>query len=98
MNLAIKECLICRRPVDPGEHQNFGTVQGNTEKYKNAVSVSWKGPSCLKIPNVDPVDFQGIYTNSPVKGRPYSMLEIPKFRKLIRRLEIAGLRIRKCYE
>lgn len=84
-------CAICGYHTENPSPFDIGTVRGNTERFRSTLYNLWKCPKCLSIHNVDPVDFQEIYSDYPLNKRRLDIFARGTLNNLLKRLKCAGL-------
>lgn len=84
-------CVICGYHTDNPSPFDIGTARGNTARFCNTLYNLWKCPKCLSIHNIDPVDFQDIYSGYPLNKRRLDIFARGTLNNLLKRLERAGL-------
>ncbi|MEW9900460.1 class I SAM-dependent methyltransferase [Chitinivorax sp. PXF-14] len=86
------QCKICGYQTQSPAASECGQARGNTERFRQQQFNLWQCPKCQSIHNVDPVDFQDIYTNYPLNMRRLDVFAKGTLANLLKRLQFAGLR------
>jgi SAM-dependent methyltransferase len=84
-------CRICGHAAAHDPASAFGAVRGNTARFKGRTFPLWKCTRCGSIHSLDPVDFRDIYADYPLNRRRLDVFARGTLRRLLARLERAGL-------
>lgn len=85
-------CIICGHNSKADDERHFGTVRGNTERFKNTAFRLWKCSRCHTIHSLDSVDFAEIYADYPLNERRLDLYARGTFGNLLRRLRRVGVK------
>jgi len=85
-------CQICGYHTTSPHPGDLGVVRGNTERFRKTVYPLWRCPKCKTIHNVEPVNFQDIYSDYPLNKRHLDIFARGTLRNLLKRLQSAGLK------
>jgi len=85
-------CIICGCIGTSEDKQDWGTVRGNTERFKETIFHLWKCPQCQTIRSIDSVDFQDIYSDYPLNKRCLDAFAHGTLHNLLKRLRSAGIK------
>jgi 2-polyprenyl-3-methyl-5-hydroxy-6-metoxy-1,4-benzoquinol methylase len=85
-------CIICGYIGTSTDQQHWGTVRGNTERFKDIIFHLWKCPQCQTIHSIDPVDFRDIYADYPLNKRRLDTFARGTLHNLLKRLRFAGMK------
>jgi len=85
-------CKICGYETNDPEPRQFGTVHGNTARFRATRYQLWKCPKCHSIHNLDRVNFGEIYSDYPLNKRHLDVFARGTLRNLTKRLRRAGIR------
>lgn len=85
-------CQICGYKTDHPAAHELGAVRGNTARFLDSRYQLWKCPKCHSIHSLEPVDFRSIYSDYALSKRRLDIFARRTLRKLLKRLERAGLK------
>src|SRR5262245_34622831 len=84
-------CKICDYQTDRPNAEELGTARGNTDRFQHQRFHLWQCPRCKSIHNVDPIDFEDIYSDYPLNKRRLDVFARGTLSNLLKRLTAAGL-------
>lgn len=84
-------CRICGHAAREDPPSAFGAVRGNTARFKAREFPLWKCSRCESIHSLDPVDYRDIYSDYPLNRRRLDVFARGTLRRLLARLERAGV-------
>ena len=84
-------CRICGHAAREDPPSAFGDVRGNTARFKGRTFPLWKCSRCESIHSLEAVDYRDIYSDYPLNRRRLDVFARGTLRRLLARLEQAGV-------
>lgn len=91
MNPSHPVCALCGHRAEAPRPEEFGSIRGNTARFRGHVYRLWKCPGCLTLHSLEPVDYADIYRDYPPNVRRLDVFARGTLGNLLRRLEQGGL-------